>query len=271
MQASEIASIIESVAPVSSGMDGDELGFVFGDGRVEVRGVAVCWSPTLAVIAQAERLGCNTIVSHEPLFYQKRWSADAEAGNQWFDEAEDADKAVNRKRREALERMGACVYRAHSNWDLAPGIGILDALISTLGLGPAARRGRFTTVHHVPPVSVRELAQRVQERLHAGPIRIVGDLDRRVTRVGTLIGGLGQLFNAPEEPASLGAEAVVAGECLDYTLRHAQELDIALIEAGHCASENPGMRAMARWLAEKQDEVKVEFIDSGRPWQYLAE
>ena len=62
MKAGEVAKKIESIAPISSGMAGDELGFVFGNSDVEVRGVAVCWSPTLDVILQVEKLGCNMIL-----------------------------------------------------------------------------------------------------------------------------------------------------------------------------------------------------------------
>jgi len=266
MKASEVAAAIESVAPISSGMEGDELGFVYGDGDVDVTGVGVCWSPSLNVIETAAAAGCNMIASHEPLFYQKRWSVDAEAKNAWFKEAEDEDKVVNRTRAAALDRMKGCVYRAHSNWDVAPGIGIIDGLIDELGFGEIVRRGDFTTLHEIAPVTVGDLARDVQRKLGTGTIRVIGDLDRTVTRVATLIGGLGQLFNSPEEIADLGAEAVVAGECLAYTCRYAQELGIALIEAGHCASENPGMRAMARFLTEKLPAVKVEFIDTGRSW-----
>ena len=250
MKAADVAKVIESHAPLSSGMAGDELGYVFGSAETPVRGVAVCWSPTLRVLGEAERLDCNMIVSHEPLFYQKRWSADAEAKNEWILEAEDADKAVNKKRTEALERMGGCVFRCHSNWDPAPRIGIIDSLISVLDLGEPTKRGRFTTLHEIPPVSVGDLARKVQSRLGTGPIRVTGDLDRRVTKVATLVGGLGQLFNSPEEPADLGAEAV--------------------IEAGHCASENPGMKAMADWLAGELPGMKVVFLDSGRDWGWVA-
>jgi len=144
---------------------------------------------------------------------------DAEAMTVWFDEAEDGDKAVNRARAAALKRMHGCVYRCHSDWDLAPEIGIRDALIEALGMG-------------------------------------------------TMYGGFGQMFNSSEAMATLGVEAIIAGECCDYTLRNAEELGMAVIEAGHCASENPGMRALARWLAKKLPEIRVAFVDTGRPWRY---
>ena len=269
MNASQVAELIESIAPISSGMQGDELGFIFGAPDTDLRGVAVCWSPTLDVIQSAGQLGCNMIVSHEPLFFQKRWSTDAEAGNVWFEEAEDEEKAVNRGRAAALEGMGACVYRAHSNWDLTPEIGIRDALAAALDLGPAIRLGQYTSLHEVEPVTIRGLVHRVQTKLDTGPIRVVGNPAREATRIGTLYGGLGQMLNSPEEMASLGAEAVIAGECLAYTLWCAKELGLALIEAGHCATENPGMRAMANWLDGQLGDLPVQFIDTGRPWQCL--
>ena len=271
MKAADVWQLIESHAPISSGVPGDELGLIFGDPEREVTKVATCWSPTLAVIRQAANLGCEMIVSHEPCFFRKRWSSDVESGNAWFDEAEDEDKEVNRNRRAALERHGIVVYRAHSNWDSAPEYGVIDALVETLGLGPAARRGRFTTVHEVEPRTVGNLADHVQEKLNTGPIRVIGDLDRTVTRVATMIGGLGQMFNAPEEPARLGAEAIVAGECLAYTCWCAEELGVAIIEAGHCATENPGVRAMARFLNERLDGVEAIFLDTSCPWTVVGD
>lgn len=269
MKSREVAAVVETIAPISGGMPGDELGFVFGHGDLDVTGVAVCWSPTLAVIREAARLKCNMIISHEPVFFQKRWSVDAEAKNVWFEEADDAHKPVNRGRRAALEAMNGCVWRAHSNWDVAPKYGIIDGLISELALGPAIARSRFMTLHKVAPVVVRDLARDVQRKLNTGSIRVTGDLNRKVTRVATMIGGLGQLFNSPEEAAAMGAEAVVAGECLAYTMWNATELGLSLIEAGHGASENPGMRAMARWLGGQVKGVPVHFVDTGLAWTML--
>lgn len=269
MKAADVAKVIESHAPLSSGMEGDELGYLFGSAETPVRGVATCWSPTLPVIEEAEGRGCNMIVAHEPLFYQKRWSVDAEAKNVWIEEAEDADKVVNKNRAAALERMGGCVFRCHTNWDPAPRIGIIDALIKTLKLGPVVKRGRFVTLHEVKPILMGELAYKVQKVLDTDSIRVTGRVDRYVSRVATLVGGLGQMFNSPEEPAALGADVIIAGECLAYTLHYALELGVCVIEAGHCAIENPGMRAMAEWLNKKLKGVEVVFLDSGKPWKVL--
>ncbi len=266
MKAREIAAVVERIAPISGGMPGDELGFVYGTGEEEARGVATCWSPTRRVIEEAARAGCNMIISHEPLFFQRRWSVDAEAKNVWFEEAEDSAKAVNRARAAALKAMGGCVWRAHSNWDTAPRYGVIDALIAELALGAPTARSRFMTLHSVKEIAVRDLARKVQRTLDTGSVRVTGNLDRKVTRVATMIGGLGQMFNSVEEAATLGAEAVVAGECLAYTMWNAEELGLSLIEAGHGASENPGMRAMARWLAEQIPGTPVRFMDTGLAW-----
>lgn len=268
LKAKDVAAFLESLAPLESGVPGDDLGFSFGDPETQVSAVAVCWAPTRAVIAKAAAGGANLLVAHEPLFHRRAWSGDGEVGARWFDEAPDADKLVNRRRAALLARHRIAVYRAHSNWDTAPGIGVGDALAAALGLGAPLRRRRFTAVYRVPPLTVGALACRVRRRLATGPIRCTGSPGRLVSHVGLFYGGLGQMFNVPEEMVALGAEAAVAGECLAYTLHHAAEIGLAVIEAGHCASENPGMRAMAGRLGEAFATTPVFFLDSGRPWRF---
>jgi putative NIF3 family GTP cyclohydrolase 1 type 2 len=96
-------------------------------------------------------------------------------------------------------------------------------------------------------------------------IRISGNLSTVVEFVGTGIGGVGQRYNYPEELAYLGADAVVFGEVIDYTFRHAVELSLPLIETGHMASESFGLRGLADLLRDHFDGVRVAFFDSGQP------
>ena len=98
---------------------------------------------------------------------------------------------------------------------------------------------------------------------------MVADLNRKITKVGTAIGGLGQSFNLPEELHRLGAEVGIFGEMVDYTIRHAIELDLAVIEAGHLATENPGIRNLAKALEDRFPDLRVVFLDTGIPWAYV--
>lgn len=267
MKAREVALLVEEIAPLSSGIPGDDLGFSYGSPESVVRGIVTCWSPTLRVLSRAPALGANLVISHEPLFYRRDWSGDREVGARWFEEADDSLKKINRRRTALLEKGRVSVYRAHSNWDVVPRIGVRDALAAELGFERLFNRDRFMAVYEIDPVEAGELARQVSRKLKAGHVRVTGSLRRKVKRAGLVYGGLGQMFNSPEAIAALGADAAIAGECLAYTFHHAAETGISFIEAGHCATENPGMRAMARWLGGLTGGIPVTFIDSGHPWK----
>ena len=46
--------------------------FKHGDPDVEVTGAVVTWMLTMDVIDEAERMGVNLVVTHEPTFYSHR-------------------------------------------------------------------------------------------------------------------------------------------------------------------------------------------------------
>ena len=269
MKAREIANYIEKLAPIESGIAGDELGFIYGEPNSEVTAAAVTWSPTAGVLADATAKGANFVICHEPLFF-KAGGKDLEgASSNWFEEAPDEEKIPNKKRLQFLKAGAMMVYRAHTNWDIAPRLGVIDALATKLSLGQPIGRGKATRVYEVQPITLRDLADKVKTKLALKAVRVMGDPRQSLTKVGLAVGGLGQMFNSPEELAMLGAEVGIFGEMLDYTFRCARELNLAIIETSHVASENPGMQSLAEALQDHFPEVKFLFLDSKIPWFFL--
>lgn len=262
MNTREVAAFIEQLAPLETAVLGDVNGFMFGHGDTEVRGIAVCWSPTLEVIQESITQGLSLIVCHEiPFFYH--------SDSPWLHNARTECKRANLERIKLLSKHGMCVYRTHSNWDVAPGHGNCDAFGEALGFVHEIARGRLSRVYQVPPTSVKQLARHVKQRMRLDVVRVAGDPSTVVTRVGTGCGGLGQLFNYPEELAALGAEVAIMGEVIDYTIRHALELGLALIETSHIGSENYGLENLADLLQHQFPNLRVMFLDSGTPWVWL--
>jgi len=259
VRARDVADFIERIAPLSTAVDGDVNGFMFGDPYLEVAVIAVCWSPTLQVLTKAAALRTDLVVCHEiPFFYQ--------AQTRWCVDGKTETKLPNLKRYELLTRHRMSVYRTHSNWDLVPDLGNCDAFAAALGLGEEVARGRLCRVHSVPPTRLADLAASVKRSLGLERARIVGDEERLVTRVGTACGGLGLLYNCPEELAGLGAEVAIMGEAVEQTLWHALELGLAVIETTHVGSESFGLRRLAAKLQEGFPGAQVRFLDSGLPW-----
>lgn len=270
MKIQAVADIIEGYAPWSIGIEGDELGLLVGEPEAEVRSVVTCWSPTLALLEQAADSGANMVVSHEPLTYRV-CGRDPEANLQWYEERHPTAKVPNQRRVAFAISHGISVYRYHSNWDWAPRYGMVDMLARFLDLGSDVQGERFAPVYTIPPTTIGELVSRARGKLQTGPLRVIGDLDRTVTRVSICQGGFGQMFTFPELPVRGGAEVAFFGEMLDYTLRYCVEVGLSVIELGHYNSENPGMIGMAEFLRERLPaEIPVKCLLSGEPWAYAG-
>lgn len=76
------------------------------------------------------------------------------------------------------------------------------------------------------------------------------------------------VFGIPEELHRLGAEVVIFGEVLDYTVRCCVENNMCAIETSHCFSENPGVENLAKKLKERYPELKNLFLDAGYPFNF---
>ena len=262
VKARDVATYIEELAPLETAVDGDVNGFMFGDENCRVQGVFVCWSPTREVIRQAITSRASMIVCHEiPFFYH--------SSSPWFEERRTETKEANLERFKLLLQHGICIYRAHSNWDVVPVHGNSDAFGAAIGFSKEVARGKLSRVYEIAPMRLHELADQVKQRMGMERIRVVGDLSNVVTKVGTACGGLGQFFNYPEELVALGAETAVMGEMLDHTMRHALELNLALIETSHIGSENFGLSNLAKLVRERLPDLGVAFIDSGNPWAWV--
>lgn len=263
VKALEVCGALETIAPLSTGNPEDELGFLYGEPERPIQGVTTCWAPTLALLERSAAEGRDLLICHEPLFFPLCQGDLEGSGASWIEEKPVEEKIINCRRRQVLERSGMVVYRAHSNWDNAPGLGIVDQFAALMGFRREIYRGRYARIYEIEPVSLAELALQAKRKLNLSHIRVLGAPARLVSRPGVLIGGLGQLFTSPEEIAEHGADVGLFGEMLDYTFRCALELGLCAIETSHRAMENPGMRAMAEWLKERFPGLPVEFMDSG--------
>ncbi len=231
--------------------------------------MVTCWTPSLAALTEAVALGANLVLSHEPL----TWGLcghDPEAGLRWYEERHISAKVPNQRRLAFTAANGLTVYRYHSNWDWAPVYGQVDSLVRRLGLGERVGGQRVAPVYAVAPLTVAEMAERARREFSLGPLRVIGDPERLVSRVAICHGGFGQMFTFPEIAADAGAELAIFGEMLDYTIRYCVEVDLAAVELGHCGSEHPGMEAMAEFLRERLPAgPPVQCVHSGQPWQLL--
>jgi putative NIF3 family GTP cyclohydrolase 1 type 2 len=126
----------------------------------------------------------------------------------------------------------------------------------------------YARVFHLPATPVRELVERAKQATGVPVVRVVGDLDRRIERIGLPWGGLGLFVNIGfmQQLVENGAEAGIAGETDEYAMRFAEDAGLALIETSHAACENIGLRHFAAMLADAHPGMNVAFHECGPGW-----
>jgi dinuclear metal center YbgI/SA1388 family protein len=136
-----------------------------------------------------------------------------------------------------LEAAVAAMRAAHPYEEVAFDVVPLRGAGGVRGFG---RVGRLAE-----PLPLRAFAARVRERLGATALRWCGDPSRLVRRVAVCGGAGGELA---ADAARAGADVLVTGDVKYHEAQHAVGLGVAVVDAGHFATEVPGVRALAQRL-----------------------
>ncbi|HJN18914.1 MAG TPA: Nif3-like dinuclear metal center hexameric protein [Armatimonadota bacterium] len=256
MQANEIGAYIESLSPGK----GPEEGFRYGEPSSEITGVLTCWMATVDAISAAIDAGCNLIVCHEEMIFPYEFRDPNAVSKLWW--------RPNVRRLALLGEHRLVVYRAHGMLDRYC---ILDDFARALGLPDPEVREGYVRIHIVEPLTVRDLAAQVKERMGMAYVRVAGDLDKVVSRIGLPWGGLGLSLNTSFMQSVIAHEpdVFIAGETDDYGMRFAIDAGVPMIETSHATSENPGMRHFAEDLADQYPGLNVVAFDNPAPWTTL--
>lgn len=171
-----------------------------------------------------------------------------------------ADHTVPRKLLR-LAANGVTAMSFHTRLDAARG-GVNDVLAETLDLcdvkpfGPAGEEmGRIGTLKKT--VSAKECAQTVCEKLGVSAVLLAGEAT--VKTVAVLGGEGGDFVDAAIEA---GADLLVTGRIGYHRMLDGAEEGIALIEAGHFATEVAVCRKLAALVREADPAVSVEIFDT---------
>lgn len=126
-------------------------------------------------------------------------------------------------------------------------------IIPTLNEGSRSGIGRVGEL--AAATDLRGFAEHVKTALGASAIRIVGDLDRPVSKVA-LCGGSGAflLRDAVRE----GADLLLTGDIKYHEAREGESMGIALIDAGHFATEFVMVAGLVRQLEHELENRKLD-------------
>lgn len=234
----QVYDFINERAPFETQLAFDNSGLLVGHPDNEVTGIHFALDVTNKVIDEAVANGANLIVTHHPMMFSpiKR-----------LVETDYQAKLLCR-----MIREGVNLISAHTNLDQAPG-GCNDVLAQTIGLTDVVGEG-FVRVGSLPrPMSAAELAAHIGNQL-GDVVRVMGDTSAMITKVGMCSGA-----GADEWPAAaaMGAQAFLTGEVKHHIALEASDAGVVLLEAGHHATEEPGIFALAEAL--QNSELGVQY------------
>jgi dinuclear metal center YbgI/SA1388 family protein len=248
----EIIDFLREFAPPELAEEWDNVGLLVGDPADEIRSVLTCLTLTPNVAEEAIAGKCQLIVSHHPVFFRpvQRLTAETSEGRMLL----------------SLIRSGVSVYSLHTRYDsAADGINAQLAksfdLRDVQPLRPSATSplgsGRWGCLPSA--VALSELIERVKPALRVSALQYVGQLNRRVTKLGIACGAAAEFLR---DAARLGCEALLTGEARFHACLEAEASDIALILPGHYATERLAMEYLAGVLQTRFAGIIVRPSDS---------
>ncbi len=224
MKFADIYDLINRLAPFDTQEDFDNSGLLIGHPDETVRGIHVCLDVSQRVLDEAEEHGANLIVSHHPLFFHPRKA---------LTETDVEGRLICRMVR---ARMG--LIAAHTNWDRAAG-GINDTLAALCGLTEITGEGFWRVGKLGTPCRADQLIERLSSALST-VIRPMGQVPGdRIIRMLGVSGGAGSEFW--EDCGARGADAFLTGEMKHHHALAASDSGMLVLEAGHFATEEPGI------------------------------
>ena len=247
MTVEQLYQYLESRIPCALRAEWDNDGLACcPDGDAPARRVLIALDATDAVVEHAIAGGFDVLLTHHPLLFRGI-------------KALTPVTTVPRKLLK-LARAGVAAMSFHTRLDTVQG-GVNDLLAARLGLTdvcafapegeiPCGRIGTLPA-----PVSASDFADTVCRALGIPAVLCAGE--GMVTRVAVLGGEGGDFVDAAR---AARADLFLAGRIGYHRMLDAAEEGMALIEAGHFATEVPVCEALAAMVREADPSISIEAL-----------
>ena len=244
MKQTDLIQLLEQIAPpeIAADFDDGRIGLIIDllyEKNREINKIAVALDVTTDVLLKAAAFEADLLICHHtPLFHPIMKIPESLS-----------------KKLQIIFDNSISVYAMHTNYDNADG-GINTVLADIFNLKDRIKTD-FGIVGTIEPIAADDFAKTVSEKLNA-PLIYAGS--NRIQKI-MICGG-----SCLNRHALLIAQEHQVDAFLSSELKHSDVLrergDMTVIDAGHYATENPGMKVLAaRLKKEIGDKVDVLFID----------
>ncbi len=263
MTLSNLLATFEKLWPKTTAEEWDRPGLMLGNPSQRVTKVLLSVDATAEIINQAIESGCQLLLTHHPLLLR----GVHELGELTL-KGNLLSKAI---------KSDLAIFSAHTNADIAQG-GVSQSLAQALGLrnlAPLDSASSHGVVGNIDEIKLMDFARAIARAIPATAqgIRVAGDSDRQISRVG-LVAGAGDSFLPLA--AQVGIDVFITSD-----LRHHPAQDFieqskltngpALIDIAHWAAEWVWLDQAAAQLAALHPEVEFVVSDLRTdPWDFAV-
>lgn len=262
MKISQVTEVIERFAPLAWQEAYDNAGLVVGRPEDEVHKALLAVDVTEAVLDEAEREGCDMVITHHPIIFHalKR-----------FNSADAVERCVER-----AIRRGIALYACHTNLDSAPG-GMSWRLAAMLGVerlavlqpSEAGSEVGFGVVGELPRAEgTVEFLRRMQRLLRVQVVRHSDIATPVVRRVAVCTGAGASMIG---DARRAGADLYITAD-LKYNDFMTPDGALTVADIGHFESEFCVIELIFDILSKNLCTFAVrKSEDSRNPVNYLVQ
>ena len=255
MKMRELERELMTLADLKYAEDWDNSGLQCGNRDKEIRKVFIALDATNEVIDQAIEFGADLLLTHHPLIFSPLSSIDSE---------DYIGKRIYR-----LIQNDIVLYAMHTNFDVCCMREALDSRIgledvrplevlpgySDMGIGSV---GTLDT-----EMSLQSLMDRILERFGISNVKLFGNPDTKVRKVGVL-GGSGK--SEIDLAVAAGCDVYISGDIDHHSGIDALEKGIAVIDAGHYGLEHVFSEYMREYLESKFKDIEISLEIKHEPY-----
>lgn len=220
----------------------------------DIKGIVVCWMISRKILDFTSKNKINLLITHEDLYFPPEYT--------------DCDKSgvVSDFRKQIIKKNKINFVRLHYTIDKNFIFDVFDEFSG----GELLIKENFYRIYKFENKRLKNLAKELKRKYKINFLRIT-EPDKKVKRVGCLVGGLGLSINSKfiDKILTYNVDTVIAGEVDEYTIRALSDLEIGIIELGHEVSETPGLIKFTEYLKKKLPNIPVKYLKNTYPIKIL--
>ncbi len=223
MQISDVINFLNQKFPkeIASDFDQNRIGFNVGDMDIEVANILCTLDLTLDVAKEAFNKGANLIIGHHPFLFDPLHKVIKQ---------DDKGKIIYYMIEHHLS-----YFSMHTNLDAGIN-GVNDLLGNMLGIDAnnyyKGEKDNLLRAGKIKPMKLIELAKLVQKKFLLNGVRIAGDPNKIINKVG-IIGGSGAQPDAIVNAINEKCDCYITGEIKLQNAIFAISNGLSLIEVNH--------------------------------------